>query len=147
VCLTDRQYIAAVTQSLPIVTSYATLGPEGLSTSLSQTNAKAMFVDAALLPNLLGPLAQAPALKFIITNNEAPVNQTDVDKIKSLYPSVTFISIGELEKLGEANLVAPVPPRADDLCCIMYTSGSTGLPKGVPLKHKSVVAAGELRFT
>ena len=38
-------------------------------------------------------------------------------------------------------MVDPVPPAPEDLCCIMYTSGSTGPPKGVPLKHKAVLAA------
>jgi long-chain acyl-CoA synthetase len=43
--------------------------------------------------------------------------------------------------MGENNPVEAVPPQSDDLCCIMYTSGSMGAPKGVLLKHKNVVAA------
>ncbi len=33
---------------------------------------------------------------------------------------------------GIANAVAPVPPKFEDLAVLMYTSGSTGVPKVRP---------------
>ncbi|KAI8474564.1 MAG: hypothetical protein J3K34DRAFT_407403 [Monoraphidium minutum] len=42
---------------------------------------------------------------------------------------------------GAGAPAAPMPPSADDYCTIMYTSGTTGDPKGVLLKHSAVVAA------
>jgi long-chain acyl-CoA synthetase len=126
---------------MPIVTSYATLGEEGLTTSLTQTHAKAIFIDPDLLPKLTNPLKTAPDIEFIIYNDQHSISQSVIDNLKSLHSNLTILSISELQKLGEENPVEPVPPCPEDLCCIMYTSGTTGTPKGVPLKHRNVMAA------
>ena len=56
------------------------------------------------------------------------------------------VGFDELLKLGEENPAEPIPPKAEDLACIMYTSGSTGTPKGVMIKHRNVVAASKSTF-
>ena len=132
----------AVSQSMPIVTAYDTLGEEGLKHSLVATKAKLIFLDPHLLPTLINPLKEATEVKYVIWNSQNDVKQENIDKLKQAHDHLTIMSFEELRKLGEDNPTEPVPPTPDDLCCIMYTSGSTGPPKGVPLRHKAVVAAG-----
>lgn len=132
----------AASQSMPIVTAYDTLGEDGLKHSMVATGAKVIFLDPHLLPTLVNVLVEAKEIKHVIWNSDNQVKQADVDKLKEAHPSVNILSFEDFRKLGEDNMVDPVPPTAESLCCIMYTSGSTGTPKGVPLKHKNVIAAG-----
>jgi long-chain acyl-CoA synthetase len=131
----------AVSQSMAIVTAYDTLGEEGLKHSLVATGAKAIFLDPHLLPTLINPLKEASEIKYVVWNSQNEVKQENIDALKKAHPRLEILSFEELRKLGEANPVDPVPPGPDDLCCIMYTSGSTGPPKGVPIKHRAVVAS------
>ena len=134
----------AVSQSMPIATAYDTLGEEGLRHSLVQTKAKAIFTDPHLLPTLVKPLKDATEIKYVIYNSDGEAKQDHIDMLKQTYDRLTVLSFEELRKLGQENPTESVPPGPEDLCAIMYTSGSTGPPKGVPLKHKAIVAASML---
>lgn len=128
-------------QSLPIVTAYDTLGQSGLTHSLVQTEAKAIFLDSQLLLQLVSPLKEATGVRYVIYNTDQPVQQEHIDKLKEAYEHLRIISTDELVKLGQENPIEPDPSGPEDLFGIMYTSGSTGTPKGVPLLQKNVIAA------
>lgn len=123
------------------MTAYDTLGEEGLAHTLKQAHAKAVFVEPQFLSKLIAPLKAAMSIRHVIYSSSTKANQDDVEQLMAYFPYLSIRSFEELRKLGEANPVDPRPPQPDDLCCIMYTSGSTGIPKGVLLKHKNVVAA------
>ncbi|KAA8650514.1 hypothetical protein EYZ11_003283 [Aspergillus tanneri] len=131
----------ASSQSLPIVTAYDTLGEEGLKHSLVQTDSIAMFCDPVLISSLVNVLKDAKSIKHVIYSDAQEPKQEDLDQLKREYTYLNIMSFEELQNLGKENPVDPIPPNPEDICCIMYTSGSTGPPKGVPLTHKNVIAA------
>lgn len=139
---------ACASQSLTIVTAYDSLGESGVQHSLTQTGAVAMFVDPHLLYTASGPLeAAAESVRYVIYNNlsHQPVPPGQIDAFRAKHPTVRVLSFDELRELGtDAEGQPALPPDApspDDPFCIMYTSGSTGLPKGVPVTHAGFVAA------
>jgi long-chain acyl-CoA synthetase len=136
-------FAGCASQSLPIVTAYDTLGQSGLTHSLVQTGAKAIFLDPHLLTQLITPLKEATAVETVIYNTDTEVKQEDIEALKAVHEKLQILSWDELFELGKENPVDPNPPGPEDLCGIMYTSGSTGTPKGVPLLHRNVVAAGD----
>lgn len=133
--------LGALSQSLAIVTAYDTLGEEGLIHSMRQTNAKIMFTDPELLPKLINPLKTVKDLEVVVYGTKDDANPKDIEKLTSAHPHLKVMSFDELVKLGEENPADPIPPKPEDLACVMYTSGSTGTPKGVLIKHKNVIAA------
>jgi long-chain acyl-CoA synthetase len=133
---------SAVSQSMPFVTAYDTLGEEAIRLSLLATEPKVVFLDPQLIGTLSNTLKDVKSVKTVVYNDDHEMKPEDLNKLKKTYDYLEILSFEELRKLGETNMFAPVPPKSDDLCCIMYTSGSVGAPKGVLIKHRNIVGAG-----
>ncbi|CAO3629572.1 unnamed protein product [Cunninghamella echinulata] len=125
------------TQNMTIVTAYDTLGEDGLLHSMNETEVEAIFTSGELLPTLAKVVKQCPTLKFVVYSGDA--KEDHVNQLKQLIPQV--YTMNQVAELGRQNVREPRKPEPEDLCCIMYTSGSTGNPKGVMLTHKNIVAA------
>ncbi|KAJ3209284.1 long-chain fatty acid-CoA ligase, partial [Dinochytrium kinnereticum] len=130
--------LSCFTQNLTITTAYDTLGEEGLSFSLNEGEVTTLFTNADLLPMIpkISPLVKS--LKNVVYNGEAKKEM--LDSLKANFPHVKLITLDDLRRLGIDRPTDPVAPTADDIACIMYTSGSTGNPKGVMLAHSNIVA-------
>uniref|UniRef100_A0A8H7K697 AMP-dependent synthetase/ligase domain-containing protein n=1 Tax=Bionectria ochroleuca TaxID=29856 RepID=A0A8H7K697_BIOOC len=132
---------ACASRSICLVTAYDTLGEDGLAHSLVQTDATVMYIDTHLLPKAQKPIRKSQ-IKTVIVNTECIFGGGDkeVAIFKRDNPDLRVITYEELRQLGEDNPATPYPPMPEETYCIMYTSGSTGIPKGVSIRHESLVA-------
>ena len=134
----------AASQSVPIATAYDTLGAEGLEHSLVQTQSEAMYVDPHLLKTAAGPLKKSNIKTIIVNTDSIFTEGGEIEAFKAQNTTdIKVITFEELRQLGEDNMIEANPAKPEDIYCIMYTSGSTGLPKGACITHEALVAGSK----
>ncbi|KAH9476805.1 Long-chain-fatty-acid--CoA ligase 2 [Psilocybe cubensis] len=133
---------AIVSISVIMATSYDTLGEDGLAHSLNEPECVALFTNAELLPTLHRVLAKTPTIKYIVFDGEP--SQAVIDDLHSVRETLKIFSLDKLREIGRTLSTETLRgrrPKPDDLAMIMYTSGSTGPPKGVCITHSNLIAS------
>jgi long-chain acyl-CoA synthetase len=103
---------------------------------LTHSGARGVIISSPSIAKRVLPAAMlAPELNFLIAMET--LNITQQLPLRSL-------SWGEAMSLGDVKLDAVIEERIgaltrDETCCIIYTSGTGGVPKGVMLTHGSIL--------
>jgi acyl-CoA synthetase (AMP-forming)/AMP-acid ligase II len=115
-------FFAVVKLGAIVHTSNPVSTPEELAFQLNDGNVKILFTVGAL----------ADKAKAAIVESKKAIELFTIDDTPGI-PSLASLAI---DKDPPAVSIDP----AEDLCVLPYSSGTTGLPKGVMLTHRNVVA-------
>jgi len=128
--------IACVLYKLCLVPVYDTLGPETVNYIFSQTRATTIVASNDHIDAIIKDAAKFETLRTIVALEAVKPEQ----KTQAEWAGLKLITYSEVIEAGNQKLPyrAPTP---DDFYTVNYTSGTTGLPKGVIIAQRNQLAA------
>jgi benzoate-CoA ligase len=121
-------FLGAVKAGIVPIAANTLLATSDYKFMLEDSRARALVVSEALLPSFAPILGGIPSLKHVIVSGKDAHGQLLLqDLMAKPVPPFT-----------------PAPTTSDDVCFWLYSSGSTGSPKGTVHVHSSLIQTAEL---
>lgn len=106
--------------------------PEEIEYILNNAGAKAVVTQAEFIRHYVKCLPQLSTVKYIFTTDEIPSSAAECPIVQKFWE--------EIEKSTFHDETASAQAGLEDLAFILYTSGTTGLPKGAMLTHGNLAS-------
>ncbi len=117
--------------AMPSAPIFPTISSEDLKYILNHCEAKIIFIsEKSTYAKLVAMEDQLPHLKYVFS----------FTAIEGVKPFSEFLELGK-QNLNQAKVEEiKAKVKEDDLLTLLYTSGTTGQPKGVMITHKNLVS-------
>ncbi|KAG0270750.1 hypothetical protein BGZ95_001569 [Linnemannia exigua] len=136
------------TYNLISVALYDTLGADAVEYIVNHADIQIVVASANHIASMLENADKLPKLKAIVSmdslHDTVPVpgatSAAQVLRAWGAEKGIKVYDFNEIENLGKEFPRKHLPPQADEVASLCYTSGTTGKPKGAMLTHKNFVA-------
>lgn len=114
---------------------YDTLGPDAINFVLQNTETSIIFLPSSKISTILSK--NSSFLKIIVSFD--PVDNDTKRQAQS--KGVQLFTFQEIIEIGTQSPHQLIPPSPEQIFSITYTSGTSGIPKGVIITHANLLAA------
>ncbi len=125
----DQSVLANAMIPVPL---HAVDTPNSSAFILKDAGAKVLVTNKLLKWKQIREVADFPDLKLVVITDDANCDDLTAD--------IPVMTLESFLARGEGRLLPADQPMSEDLAAIVYTSGTTGNPKGVMLTHVNVLA-------
>ena len=135
---------ACILQSIITVPMYCLFNDRETAFVINNTQISVIVCDEAMLPRLIQLGSECPSLRHIICMD--PISESTLLK-SSTQTCVSLHYMVDVERVGSTLTYEPVKMEPNDCMTIIYTSGSSGFPKGAIISEDAYRATFVNWFT